>query len=39
MNYYNNERIYQGKMCRGRTPPQTLIAGKEGWNKKIQNLN
>lgn len=27
--YYNNERPHQGKMCCGRTPLQTLIAGKE----------
>jgi len=37
--YYNNERTHQGKMCCGRTPLQTLIAGKEAWNEKITNLN
>jgi len=39
MDYYNNERTHQGKMCCGRTPPQTLIPGKEVWNEKVQNLN
>ena len=37
--YYNNERTHQGKMCRGRTPLQTLVAGKEAWNEKVTNLN
>jgi transposase InsO family protein len=37
--YYNNERTHQGKMCCGRTPLQTLIAGKEVWNEKVTNLN
>lgn len=37
--YYNNERTHQGKMCCGRTPLQTLIAGKEAWNEKVTNLN
>ena len=37
--YYNNERTHQGKMCCGRTPQQTLIAGKEAWNEKVINLN
>jgi len=37
--YYNNERTHQGKMCSGRTPLQTLIAGKEAWNEKVTNLN
>ena len=37
--YYNHERTHQGKMCCGRTPLQTLIAGKEAWNEKVQNLN
>jgi transposase InsO family protein len=26
--YYNNERIHQGKMCNGRTPMETLLDGK-----------
>jgi len=37
--YYNNERAHQGKMCCGRTPLQTLIAGEEAWNEKVTNLN
>jgi transposase InsO family protein len=37
--YYNNERTHQGKMCCGRTPLQTLIAGKEAWNENVANLN
>ena len=36
---YNNERTHQGKMCCGRTPMQTLIAGKEVWKEKVQQLN
>jgi hypothetical protein len=27
--YYNSERTHQGTMCCGRTPSQTLIAGKD----------
>lgn len=37
--YYNAERTHQGKMCCGRTPLQTLIAGKEVWKEKVQHLN
>ena len=37
--YYNVERTHQGKMCCGRTPMQTLIAGKEAWHDKITTLN
>lgn len=37
--YYNNARTHQGKMCCGRTPVQTLIAGKEAWNEKVTSLN
>lgn len=36
---YNNDRTHQGKMCCGRTPMQTLIAGKEAWHDKITTLN
>ena len=39
LDYYNNERTHQGKMCCGRTPLQTLIAGKEAWNEKVTHLN
>lgn len=34
MNYYNNERTHQGKMCCGRTPIDTLIDGKQIWAEK-----
>lgn len=37
--HYNAERTHQGKMCCGRTPLQTLIAGKEVWKEKVQHLN
>lgn len=37
--YYNNERTHQGKMCCGRTPIQTLIEGKEEWDRKVTDLN
>ncbi len=37
--YYNGERTHQGKMCCGRTPLQTLIAGKEVWREKVSHLN
>lgn len=31
---YNTERTHQGKMCCGRTPMQTLLAGKAIWKEK-----
>ena len=34
LNYYNNERTHQGKMCNGRTPLATLIEGKAIWAEK-----
>ncbi|MGZ8160357.1 MAG: IS481 family transposase, partial [Methylobacter sp.] len=34
LGYYNNQRTHQGKMCCGRTPMATLIAGKRVWNEK-----
>ncbi|MEO6421742.1 MAG: integrase core domain-containing protein, partial [Candidatus Nitrotoga sp.] len=37
LNYYNNERTHQGKVCHGRTPLETLLSGKPVWNGK--NLN
>ncbi|KVF38308.1 IS481 family transposase [Burkholderia vietnamiensis] len=37
--YYNGERTHQGTMCCGRTPLQTLIAGKEVWKEKVSHLN
>jgi len=39
LHHYNHDRTYQGKMCCGRTPMQTLIDGKEVWNDKITLLN
>jgi transposase InsO family protein len=32
--YYNNERTHQGKMCNGRTPMETLLDGKSIWVEK-----
>lgn len=34
LDFYNNERTHQGKMCCGRTPMQTLIDGKAIWAQK-----
>lgn len=34
INYYNNDRTHQGKMCCGRTPMETLIDGKSIWAEK-----
>lgn len=34
INYYNNERTHQGKMCCGRTPLETLLDGKSIWAEK-----
>ena len=34
MEYYNNERTHQGKMCCGRTPIETLLDGKSIWAEK-----
>jgi len=34
MEYYNNDRIHQGKKCCGRTPLETLIDGKSIWAEK-----
>lgn len=39
MDDYNWKRTHQGKMCCGRTPMQTLIAGKAAWKEKVDNLN
>ena len=35
INYYNNERTHQGKICKGRTPMQTLLDGKIQWQDKF----
>jgi transposase InsO family protein len=37
LEYYNNERTHQGKMCNGRTPLQTLIDAKEVTQQKQLN--
>ena len=34
INYYNNHRTHQSKMCCGRTPIETLLDGKEIWSEK-----
>ena len=34
INYYNNERTHQGKVCNGRTPMETLLDGKSIWVEK-----
>jgi transposase InsO family protein len=34
LTYYNTERTYQGKMCCGRTPMETLEDGKRLWEEK-----
>ena len=39
LHYYNHDRTHQGKMCCGRTPIETLIAGKSAWQDKINQLN
>jgi len=39
LDFYNNERTHQGKMCCGRTPMQTLLDGKTLWIEKVNALN
>lgn len=34
MSSYNNERTHQGKRCKGRTPMETFVEGKELYNQK-----
>jgi len=34
INYYNNKRTHQGKMCNGRTPMETLLDDKSIWVEK-----
>ena len=34
IDYNNNERTHQGKMCCGRTPMETLLDGKQIWLEK-----
>lgn len=35
LDYYNNERTHQGKMCCGRTPMETLKDSKSLWQEKL----
>lgn len=35
LNYYNNERTHQGKMCCGRTQMATLPDGKKIWQENL----
>ena len=35
LDYYNNERTHQGKMCCGRTPMDTLLDGQKIWKEKL----
>jgi transposase InsO family protein len=37
--HYNRERTHQGKMCCGRTPMATMLAGKEAYDDKVTALN
>ena len=37
MQYYNNDRTHQGKMCCGRTPMATMEDGKKIWQEKFVN--
>jgi len=39
LQYYNNDRTHQGKMCCGRTPMDTLDDGKKIGSEKIDSLN
>ena len=39
IDYYNNERTHQGKVCGGRTPMQTFLEGKTIWQQKVDTLN
>ena len=36
---YNTERTHEGKMCGGRTPFATMLAGKEIWDEKVATSN
>jgi len=39
IDHYNHERTHEGKMCCGRTPFATMLAGKEVWTEKVAALN
>lgn len=39
LEFYNNERTHQGKICGGRTPMDTLLYGKQiGDTKKLNPI-
>lgn len=35
IDFYNNKRTHQGKVCCGRTPMETLEDGKKVWAEKF----
>jgi transposase InsO family protein len=35
LDYYNNRRTHQGKICCGRTPMETMMDGKQIWQEKF----
>jgi transposase InsO family protein len=35
LDYYNNKRTHQGKMCLGRTPIDTMLDGQKIWKEKF----
>jgi transposase InsO family protein len=35
LDYYNNKRTHQGKMCLGRTPVDTMLDGQKIWKEKF----
>jgi hypothetical protein len=35
LDYYNNKRTHQGKMCLGRTPIDTMLDGRKIWKEKF----
>ena len=37
IDFYNNERTHQGKVCCGRTPHDTMMDGKTIWKEKFIN--
>lgn len=39
IDHFNSERTHEGKMCCGRTPFATMLAGKEIWDAKVTQLN
>ena len=39
LRHYNEQRTHQGKICEGRTPMETFLAGKQIWQEKVVSLN